>query len=277
MAFRRFAAALIGLVLWTGAAEAAPQTHAYGEDPRQTLDIYGDDDLTDAPVLLHVPGGGWANQDKAMAWSIPRMASREDILLAVMDYRAPPDFDAADQAQDVAMAVAWLKANAAAHGGDPGRIFVMGHSAGGHLAALIGVDPFYLEAQGLNLSDLAGVILLDGAAYDAALQADYLKSVYGSENASAHIFGPDISVFTPADRVRPNMGTPPFLILYVSQRGYGIRQVHALEAAFDAARVDYETAPVRDSDHVRIAYEFGEPGNPAGRAAARFIRKHSGR
>jgi hypothetical protein len=52
------------------------------------------------------------------------------------------------------------------HGGDPGRVFLMGHSAGEHLAALVGTDRRYLEKVGLKLSDLSGVILLEGAGYD---------------------------------------------------------------------------------------------------------------
>ncbi|HMW02743.1 MAG TPA: alpha/beta hydrolase, partial [Acidobacteriota bacterium] len=66
----------------------------------------------------------------------------------------------------VAAAIAWLVKNVAKYGGDPRKIVLMGHSAGSHLAALVATDDRYLAAHGLHRNQLAGVISLDGSAFD---------------------------------------------------------------------------------------------------------------
>ncbi|MBX4389967.1 alpha/beta hydrolase fold domain-containing protein, partial [Mycobacterium tuberculosis] len=75
-----------------------------------------------------------------------------------------------DQAADVAAAFAWLRTNAARLGIDSKRMVLMGHSAGAHLVALVGTDPAYARAAGFALSDIKGVIPLDGAAYNVPAQ-----------------------------------------------------------------------------------------------------------
>src|SRR5690606_40616973 len=110
-------------------------------------------------------------------WSLPTFARRKGLLLAVADYSAMPGAGARMQAQDAAAAFAWLRANAAAHGGDPARIFVMGHSAGGHLAALVSLDPASLAPHCLAPDAIGGTILLDGAAYDAEAQHRFLHAL----------------------------------------------------------------------------------------------------
>src|SRR5690606_38524504 len=93
---------------------------AYGPDPRQAIDLYGPyGDQRPAPILMFLPGGGWRTHDIRGVWSLPDFARAQGLLFACSDYRAMPGNGARMQAQDAATAVAWLKANAAALGGDP--------------------------------------------------------------------------------------------------------------------------------------------------------------
>lgn len=99
------------------------------------------------PVLLFVHGGFWKNQDRryyrpltGLYWNIGYAFAQRGYVTAVVSYRLFPETKIAGQREDVTSAARWLSKNAHIYGGDPERLFVMGHSAGGHLAALTGVD-----------------------------------------------------------------------------------------------------------------------------------------
>jgi len=83
-----------------------------------------------------------------------------------------PDATIGEIAGDVAKAVAWAYRTASKYGGDPNQLFVMGHSAGAQLVALISVDERYLQAEGLPLTILKGCVPVDGNTYDVAKQVE---------------------------------------------------------------------------------------------------------
>jgi len=133
---------------------------AYGPHERHRLDIYAPVDIIGpAPVLVFVHGGGFLKGDKggADAWpnaNVGRMAAQAGFVGVVINYRLAPDHMWPAGAQDVAAVVAWLKANAAQHGGDPDRIVLAGTSAGAaHVAG-------YLKLAGD--ANISGAVLLSG-------------------------------------------------------------------------------------------------------------------
>lgn len=261
--------------LWASAPAVAQDpaaTRAYGPDPRQALDLYGPFGAPPCPVLMFLPGGGWRTHARSDAWSLPVFARREGLLLAVADYRAMPGNGARAQAQDAAAAFAWLHANAAAHGGDPARIFVMGHSAGGHLAALISADAAYLAPHGLAPDAIAGTLLLDGAAYDAREQTRFLQAYPRTREYFDVLFEGDYAAFTPADRLDPDVAGPPMLLMYAADRPYAQRQNAALAAALRRVGRPYRLVPDRSATHVSIVQSFGRHGDRVTAQAARFIR-----
>ena len=144
------------------------EEQAYGKDSYQKIDVYPRAGLSGAPVMLFVHGGAWAFGDKDGVNALPDYAERNGFLLMSTDYRLTPRVDAGGEAEDIAAAFAWAKTNAARYGGDPSRIFLVGHSCGAHLVVLVAVDPTYLAAHQLTPRDITGVIALDGAAYNAA-------------------------------------------------------------------------------------------------------------
>lgn len=256
-----------------GLAQEAPQTVAYGPDPRQQIDLYGPfGDGTPAPILMWLPGGGWRTHERSDVWSLPTFVRRNGLLLAACDYRAIPGHGARHMAQDAAAAFAWIRGHAAEIGGDPARIFVMGHSAGGHLAALINCDPSYLAAHALSPADQAGTILLDGAAYDAAEQTAFLQAHGRTADFFNVLFENRISAFTPADLIRAEIPSAPMLILYASSRPYAQAQVRALAAALDRAQRPYRAYADAQATHISIAQDFGRHGDRPSREAAAFIR-----
>jgi acetyl esterase/lipase len=141
---------------------------AYGGDPRQTLDLYAPARQRGrAPVLLWVHGGGFLRGEKSSAdhpfnAHVGRWAARNGILGAVMNYRLAPGAIWPAGGEDVASAVAVLRANAARHGGDPDRIVVIGTSAGAvHVATAVKLRPDLPIRGAVLLSGLYGFTSLD--------------------------------------------------------------------------------------------------------------------
>lgn len=255
-------------------AGAAPsRTVSLGAHPRQALDLYRTPGLTGAPVLLFVHGGGWSIGNKGAVNSLPDYAARHGFLLASAGYRLAPEVDAAGCAEDVALSIAWLKANAASQGGDPKRIFIAGHSAGAHLAALVGVDPRYLGAHGLEPADLAGVIPIDGAGYDAVAQMAYLADRRGIlPNMYRQAFGARAAELSPTRLVEGGRAYPPFLIFHVAARPDARRQSEGLADALRIAGGSAEVVAAPGETHRSINVDFGKPGDPEGERAAGWIR-----
>ncbi|PZU76554.1 MAG: esterase [Brevundimonas sp.] len=245
-------------------AVAPAHTFAFGPDPLQAYDLYADGGT--GPILMFVHGGGWSRGERTMVAALPDYARRHGLTLASTSYRLAPAVSARESALDVAAAVADLKHRL------PGRpIYLLGHSAGAHLAALVGVDPDYLGAVGLKPSDLAGVILLDGAGYDAtAPRADgpidqWLGRTYDQA------FGDQAAALSPLLRIRPGAAYPPFLIFHVARRQDSAAQSRALAEALIRAGGHAEVVPAPNDSHMTIKRDFGVAGDPEGERAARFI------
>lgn len=246
-------------------AVAPAHTYAFGPDPLQAYDLYADRGA--GPILMFVHGGGWSRGDRAMVAALPDYAQRHDLTLASTSYRLAPAVSARESAQDVAAAVADLKRRL------PGRpVYLLGHSAGAHLAALVGIDPDYLGAVGLEPSDLAGVILLDGAGYDATAPRGVGPINQWLGRTYDQAFGDQAGALSPTLRVRPGVAYPPFLIFHVARRRDSTVQSQGLAEALVRAGGRAEVVPAPDDSHMTINRGFGVSGDPEGERAARFIR-----
>jgi acetyl esterase/lipase len=129
---------------------------------KHRLDLFVPEGLKDAPVLIFVHGGGWTSGDKNLYSFIGRAFAEQGFVTAVINYRLSPQVQHPAHIEDVARAFAWVYRNIAQYGGNPEKIFVMGHSAGGHLVALLALDEKYLQAHGLTLAAIKGAIPISG-------------------------------------------------------------------------------------------------------------------
>jgi len=119
---------------------------AYGEDPRQRMDLYAPTAPGPYPVLVFFYGGGWDSGSRDLYGWAAQALSAQGFVVALPDYRLVPQVLFPAFIEDAAAATAKAADVCAVHGGDPDRLGVLGHSAGAHLAMMIALDRRYMAA-----------------------------------------------------------------------------------------------------------------------------------
>ena len=176
---------------------------AYADGARHTLDVCRPRSATTAPVVVFFYGGGWRSGNKGMYRYVGKALARRGYVAVVPDYRIYPQALYPDFLDDGAQAVRWVKDNAAKFGGDPDKIFLIGHSAGAHTAAMLAIDATWLGKVGLAPGrDIAGLIGLAGPYDFLPLKDEELIVIFGGANR------PETQ---PVSYVTP--GAPPALLL----------------------------------------------------------------
>ena len=135
-------------------------------DIRNLLDVYYPENTAEAKdVLVFIHGGSWNSGKKEIYWWLGKNLARKNVVSVIINYSLSPESQYEKMAYDCAMAIKWVKDSIGRFGGRPDRIFVMGHSAGGHLAALINNDPRYFASTDIP-NPIKGVILNDSFGLD---------------------------------------------------------------------------------------------------------------
>jgi len=157
-------------------------THAYGDAPRQTLDVHlPQDPKPNADVVLFIYGGRWQFGSKDEYRFVADGLAQSGFITVIPDYRLYPQVDWRDFLADSAAAYHWVEAYIAGFGGNPQRIFVMGHSAGAHMAAMVALDPKLQRHAGVKRLP-CGLIGLAGP-YDFLPISDAdIREVFKSAN-----------------------------------------------------------------------------------------------
>ncbi|MEO8016273.1 MAG: alpha/beta hydrolase [Pseudomonadota bacterium] len=135
---------------------------AYGTRARQRLDVYTPWHAANKPVIVFWYGGGWENGRKSQYRFVGAALAKAGYVAVLPDYRKFPEVKFPAFVDDGAEALAWVVSHAAEIGGDPRRIYLAGHSAGAHLAAMLAYDPSRLERVGLAPDTVRGYIGLSG-------------------------------------------------------------------------------------------------------------------
>ena len=244
------------------------------EEPPRGVDLYRPEGPGPFPVLVFVPGGAWRHDGRRAFPGVPanvgEAVARRGWIVAVPGHRLAPAATYADEAADVARAVAWVGEQATALRADPRRLVLGGHSSGAHLAALVALERAWLEAAGVPEEHRPrGVIALSGA-FD-------LPELARTDPRLVEVFRPAFGVdrsrwvaASPLQHVRP--GAPPFLVVVGDgeaepARVDSARMVEALRLHGDEARLF--VAPGRD--HEEVVVEFGSPGDPIEGEVLRFL------
>ncbi|WP_082578741.1 alpha/beta hydrolase [Achromobacter sp. Root565] len=158
---------------------------AYGTLPRQRLDVYRPPGATGAPVVVFFYGGGWRSGERADYRFVGDALAARGMVAVVADYRLYPEAGFPAFLHDAAMAVAWTQRHIGAYGGDPERVFVAGHSAGGYIAAMLALDGRWLGGAGSSPATLAGWIGLAGPYDFLPIVARGVRPVFGYPDTPA--------------------------------------------------------------------------------------------
>ncbi len=152
----------------------------YGDDPRQTLDIYRPDGGPGPfPVVVFLYGGGWNSGTRAMYRFVGGALADNGFVTVIPDYRLFPAVRFPAFLQDNAAAVRWTWDSIGRYGGAPGPLFLMGHSAGAYNTAMLALDPQWLANVGLGRNNLCGAIGLAGPYDFLPLNTDELRTIFG--------------------------------------------------------------------------------------------------
>jgi acetyl esterase/lipase len=136
---------------------------AYAGGARHQLDVYVPNEASKpAPVLVFFFGGNWTSGAREEYAFVGRALASRGYVVVIPDYRLYPEVRYPDFLDDAAQAVAWTRRDIAQYGGDPDRMFLMGHSAGAYNAAMLALDGRYLARHGMQSSSLRGWIGLAG-------------------------------------------------------------------------------------------------------------------
>ncbi|MSO79302.1 MAG: alpha/beta hydrolase [Acidimicrobiia bacterium] len=211
--------------------------------PLQRLDVYGftpSKGCASAPVMVYVHGGGWRKGDKRVVSDKARFFNGLGDVFVSVNYRlSDPPRDPnrpihPAHAQDVGAAVTWVEQNIGDFGGDGDHLALLGHSAGAHLVALVGLDDSYIEQGGGDSAALRCVLSDDTESYDLTTKASQSPITHF---LVANAFGRDESAWpdaSPINHVGDDPHPPDFLVI---RRGDAERQAgqtafaNALEAA----------------------------------------------
>jgi acetyl esterase/lipase len=150
---------------------------AYGTDPRQKLDVYVPRLAMNRPVVIFWYGGSWQEGSKSDYRFVGTALAKLGFVAVLPDYRLYPQVVFPLFDEDGAHAVAWVEQHIREFGGDPQRIVLMGHSAGGHTAAFLALNHAVLEHFGANSSNIVGLIGLSGP-YALVPDSDALRSAF---------------------------------------------------------------------------------------------------
>ncbi len=248
---------------------------------RLALDVYlpdhGPDHSDDrassdhAPVVVFFYGGDWTHGKRQWYRFVGTALAAKGIVVVIPDYRKYPHVTMDGFMQDGARAVAWAHNHAAKLGGDPNSLFVMGHSSGGQIAALLSTDPAWLKPYGMRPRDLAGYIGLAGV-YD-------FMPIPASEKDMLGTFGRIPAEQARAQPVRYVSGhEPPMLLL----QGTGDHEVDpsnalSLDKTMLAQHEDVTLKLYRGIGHSPLLFALSRPLRhhaPTLADIVRFIREH---
>lgn len=240
---------------------------AYGDDPYQQIAVVPSDN-PNGDVVLALHGGGWTNGYKEwMLFMAPALTARGATFVSA-GYRLAPQHVFPAGFDDVLDAVAATHKTIAKYGGRPDRIFITGHSAGGHLAALAAVRNDWQVTRGLPQNVIRGALPISGS-YDFGEHSGFSmrprflgKADSGADHAAS-----------PIRYVRRD--APPFLIAWgENDFAHLRRQAETFATLLRDSGVDVEHLVLPGCDHLEASYDSANPDGHWIKAAIRWMGAH---
>jgi acetyl esterase/lipase len=220
------------------------------------LDVYSPDESGSYPVLVFVHGGGWNKYDKKLFAPVAMKLVPRDLVVVIPDYTLHPDAGYRQMAREVAASVAWTMNNIDVYGGDPDRIVLSGHSAGGHLSGLVAFDESWLAEHGHSPSELCGWVGLSGV-YDIDAQMAFERETGGTAPVMTAVMGGEANfpAASPISYVGAADVPQGWLIHGAEDTTVPVSISHAMADALRAADVPVELLIYPESGHSDFLFE----------------------
>jgi acetyl esterase/lipase len=237
-------------------------------DDKDKLDLYLPEGRSNAPVIVSYYGNQLMGGDKSEDAYVGRRFASAGFVTAVVNYRLSPAVSHPAHVQDAAASFAWVKRHVADYGGNPDRIFVIGYSAGGYLAALLSTDTRYLAAHNLSPRAIRGTVPVSAFYWveRRGVAPDRDKRVWGTNR--------DVWIdASPAHHLHAD--APPMLILYADGDEDWRRQqnIEAAVAMKAAGHAKVEIAMIGDRNHATIWEGVGDEGDETAERIIRFASR----
>jgi acetyl esterase/lipase len=240
------------------------------EQERCKLDLTLPADAKGFPTYVWFYGGGLKNGGKDLnseyCAEIRASLARAGVAVVTPDYRLSPKVKYPAYVDDAAAAFAWTVKHIAAHGGDPRKVFIGGHSAGGYLALLVGMDPERLKPHGLTLGSVAGIAQVSGQVFNHyTVREERGQARYGITSDEA----------APAFHIRKSL--PPILTIYAQNDmlSRAEENMFFLTTLKAAGHTENYSLRVDDRDHGTVGHNLRNDDDPARLAILNFIAKQS--
>ena len=234
----------------------------YGDDPLQAINIYP---AVRPQAALHVfvHGGGWRMLTKDDSDFVVDGLG-DDATVAAISYRLLPAVALAEVVADVRVALAWMWRHAADYAADPARLFLSGHSAGGHLAAMV-LAPGWQQAHGMPEDAVKGALLLSGNYDLEPLRLSYRNAWLHLDDASMQVLGPIHHV--------PRNG-PPIIVGWGEKESRQYKnQGQDFVAAWRTAGGRAEPLEIPGYNHLEVPLDLGDANTPLAQAARAMMRR----
>jgi acetyl esterase/lipase len=249
--------------------------------PKHRLDVYAPAGAARAPVVHFVHGGYWVEGDKdfhasltALYGSVGVALAKRGVVTVVQSYRLSPEVAIEGILDDVMAGLRWTEQHAAEHGGDPGNVFMVGHSAGGYLVALAGSDEALHRSRGMDPHAVRGYVPISAVwdvqgmsdAHDAAWNANVTLPVFGADRARWPSRSPLAHL---------HAGMAPFLVM-VGEHDFAFMIPQAEHARDRLKELGDEVELLRapGNDHAAMVLRFGAKGDNVSGPVVDFVTRH---
>lgn len=234
---------------------------------KNLLDVIFDPDQKNLPVLFFIHGGSWMTGSKDMYTKLGENFLAKGFVSVIINYRLFPSTNIFGMVQDCRDAFEWSKNNITKYGGDAESIYLMGHSAGGHLAAVTGMS------ETMPKKNVAGFILVDAFGLSAyhflsehsQLIPEFLAEIFGLDNKRWAAVSPDqlIKAQLPPYLILTGEATYPFVTLD--------NQLFA--TALKSSRVMCEHKIIQRMSHMQMIYMFENTAHSIYSEIAEWMKK----
>ncbi len=231
------------------------------DEAKHKLDLYLPVGKTKVPVLIFFHGGSWTTGDRSQYVALGNRLARAGIATAISSYRLMPANRHPAQMEDAAAAFDWVYRHIEEYGGDPKRIYVSGHSSGGHMASLLALDDEYLKKYDLSSEAIRGVVSMSGV-YDVR----YVPAFKLADDR------PESDKKDASPQFRVHGGAPRFLVTYCQWDYLTLpKQARDFAAALKKGFVDTKLLYIPNEGHITEIISAAADQSPLLNAILSFV------